>query len=254
MPAEPITRVFVGSELEPGETLSLPAEERRHVFKVLRGRTGDRIEVVDRRRRLLIAELLDGGETSIVEELTASQGPVGSVALCQAVPKGRNMDTVVEKATELGVARILPLFTERSVARPSGEGSKVDRWRRVAEAAARQSLQLRVPELCEPAVFLEVAASYEKESTGIVLHNGPGLPEIEDVISGLGPEAPLELFVGPEGGWSERELEVAERGGLRLAQLGPYRLRSETAGIVAVSRAEAGLRRARRSRTPPYNI
>ncbi|MBA2442037.1 MAG: 16S rRNA (uracil(1498)-N(3))-methyltransferase [Rubrobacter sp.] len=248
MPAEPTTRVFVGSEIELGETISLPAEERSHVFKVLRGRTGDRIEVVDRRQRLLVAELLDSGEASVVGELASAEEPAGSIALYQAVPKGRNMDTVVEKATELGVTRIIPLFTERSVARPSGEGGKVDRWRRVAEAASRQSLQLRVPELCEPAVFLEVAASYGAGSTGIVLHNGPGLPEVEDALSGLEPEAPLGLFVGPEGGWSERELEAVEGGGLRLAQLGPYRLRSETAGIVAVSRAETGLRRARKSR------
>jgi len=147
------------------------------------------------------------------------------------VPKGRHMDLVVEKATELGAGRVVPLATERGVVRLKEGDGKVRRWRRVAEAAARQSLRLRVPEVGEALPFSEAVC--EAGETGVLLHNEPNLPPLEGVV----PSSAVGLFVGPEGGWSEKELAMASKAGLCFASLGPYRLRSETAGIVAVARA-----------------
>lgn len=234
----PITRVFSDAVLAPGEAFRLPEEEAHHVHKVLRGRAGQRIEVVDAESRLFVAELSGGGEARLLEEMPAVEED-GGVILYQAVPKGRHMDLVVEKATELGVGCIVPLVTERGVVKLSREDAKVERWRRVARAAARQSLRLRVPEVAEVMLFEEAAR--EAGEAGVLLHNGTGLPPLEDVVSG----ETVGLFVGPEGGWGEGELEFAEGAGLRFASLGPFRLRSETAGMVSVARAGAVLERAR---------
>lgn len=222
----PITRIFVGSALEVGEEIELPQDEARHVFKVLRAREGEPVEVVDGRGHLFLAKIGGGREASVLRELPAA-GEV-DVVLYQAVPKGGRMDLVVEKATEVGASEIVPLLTEHGVVNPR-EG-KVGRWRRVAEAAARQSLRLRVPKVREPLPF--EAAVQEASGGGVVLHNADELPPVEDVVG-----RPVRLFVGPEGGWSAGELAFAEGNGLRLARLGPFRLRSETAGIVAVARA-----------------
>jgi 16S rRNA (uracil1498-N3)-methyltransferase len=219
----------VDSTLEAGDALRLPPREARHVLKVLRGRTGDALEVVDADRRLFLAELNEGGEASVLEALDAPDHEDLDLSLYQAVPKGGRMDLVVEKATEVGATRIVPLVTERGIVRP--RGGKVERWRRVAEAAARQSLRLIVPEVAEPLSFSEAVREVEG---GVLLHNAPDLEPLESVI-----RLPTSLFVGPEGGWSEDELREAEEAGLVLAQLGPYRLRSETAGMVAVARAAA---------------
>ncbi|MBA3423730.1 MAG: RsmE family RNA methyltransferase [Rubrobacteraceae bacterium] len=221
--------------MDSGATFDLPAEEAHHVSKVLRARSGDVFEVVDSGRRLFLAELRGGNEAAVLEELAVPDGNGARVILYQAVPKGRHMDLVVEKATEIGVDLIIPLVTDRGVVRLDGGAGKVARWRRVAEAAARQSLRLRVPEVGEPVSFSEAVS--ETDEGGILLHNGDGLPRLEDVA---GPEE-ASLFVGPEGGWSEPELSLAEESGLALARLGPYRLRSETAGVVAVARARAAL-------------
>jgi 16S rRNA (uracil1498-N3)-methyltransferase len=142
------------------------------------------------------------------------------------------MDLVVEKATEVGATSIVPLLTERGVVNPR-EG-KVNRWRRVAEAAARQSLRLGVPEVSEPVPFADAVA--RAGGTGVLLHNGPDIPPVETVVG-----SPAGLFVGPEGGWSEDELRIAGEAGIVSGGLGPYRLRSETAGIVVVARAFAAL-------------
>jgi 16S rRNA (uracil1498-N3)-methyltransferase len=234
-----ITRLFHSSRLEVGDVLRLSEEEGHHVHKVLRGRSGDRVEVVDGAGRLFVAGLLGGYEATVLEERPTFEDEEGEVVLYQAVPKGRHMDLVVEKATELGVRRIVPLSTERGVVRLSENDAKVRRWRRVAEAAARQSLQLRIPEVAEIVSFTD--AMREAGETGVVLHNGVDLPHLEDVVSG----STVNLFVGPEGGWSDEELTKSVEAGLSIALLGPYRLRSETAGIVTVARACALVARAR---------
>ena len=213
--------------------MRLSHEERYHVYKVLRGRGGDRIEIVDSAGTLFVAELAGGGEAKVLEERFVSGNLEGEITLYQAVPKGRHMDLVVEKTTELGVGRIVPLMTERGLVKLSEGDGKVRRWRRVVAAAARQSLQLRVPEVTEAVSFLKVA--YEEGERGVLLHNEAGLPPLEDRVA----RGEVSLFVGPEGGFSEGELEVARAAGLSLASLGSYRLRSETAGIVAVARASA---------------
>ncbi len=217
---------------EPGGVLELPADEAHHVLKVLRGRTGDKVEAVDGTGRLFTAELRGGGEAVGLEELAALDGVEAEISLYQAVPKGGRMDLVGEKATEVGATNIVPLLTERGVVNPR-EG-KVGRWRRVAEAAARQSLRLRVPEVAEPVGFLDAVTRVGE--AGVLLHNAPDLRPVEAVV-----ESPANLLVGPEGGWSEGELRLAQRAGIAFCGLGPYRLRSETAGIVAVARALATL-------------
>jgi 16S rRNA (uracil1498-N3)-methyltransferase len=212
--------------------LKLPPDETNHVHNVLRGRNGDFIEVVDGEGRLFTARLRGGGEADVVEMLVAPDEAGVEITLYQAVPKGGRMDLVVEKVTEIGATRIVPLLAERGVVSPR-EG-KVGRWRRVAEAAARQALRFSVPEVAEPVRF-EDAASEVGES-GVLLHNAPDLQPVEAVVG-----SPVSLFVGPEGGWSKDELLLAEDAGITFRSLGPYRLRSETAGIIAVARTLAAL-------------
>jgi 16S rRNA (uracil1498-N3)-methyltransferase len=212
--------------------LELPPDETNHVHNVLRGKNGDLIEVVDGEGRLFAARLRSGGGASVVEELEAPGETRLEISLYQGVPKGGRMDLVVEKATEVGATRIVPLLAERGVVSPR-EG-KIGRWRRVAEAAARQSLRLSVPEVAEPVRFADAVS--EVGETGVLLHNSPDLQPVEAVVG-----APASLFVGPEGGWSGDELRLAEDAGIAFGGLGPYRLRSETAGIVAVTRTMAAL-------------
>ena len=222
----------MGHALEAGGALELPEGEADHVLRVLRGREWDLVEVVDGAGRLFVAELRGGRRADVVEELALAGAEDVEISLYQAIPKGGRMDFVVEKATEVGVSTIVPVVAERSVVNPR-EG-KIGRWRRVVEAAARQSLRLRVPEVREPVPFER--AVREVGEAGVLLHNAPGLDVVEAVVG-----SPAGLFVGPEGGWGAGELRLAEEVGLTFAQLGPYRLRSETAGVVAVARAQAAL-------------
>ncbi len=231
-----ITRIFVDVNLEEENVLTLPEDEAHHIQKVLRAKRGDVLEVVDDSGSLFVVEMQDGREAAILKKLQGPGKGRAEVTLYQAVPKGKHMDLVVEKATEIGASVIVPLVAENSVVRPEGEG-KVERWRRLAHSAARQSLQLRVPQVTEPVRFEK--ALREAGEEGVLLHNEPDLPPLEEVVAW--PAA--RLFVGPEGGWSGAEVDLARGSGFSVAQLGQYRLRSETAGIVAVARAIAALER-----------
>lgn len=211
----------------------MPEGEAHHVLKVLRGRTSDTFEVVDPNGRLFQAELLGRGEAVVLDQVRVDPPSRSQITLYQAVPKGKHMDLVVEKATELGVDLIVPVVSEHGVVN-AGDAGKVERWRRISQSAARQSLQLRVPRVLEPLEFADAVAAAKG---AILLHNDPGLAHVERCVDDL----EVSLFVGPEGGWSEGEIKLAGEVGLRMAQLGPYRLRSETAGIVAVARAQAAL-------------
>ncbi|MGB3682782.1 MAG: RsmE family RNA methyltransferase [Rubrobacteraceae bacterium] len=219
--------------MDEGVSFDLPHDEAHHVRNVLRGAAGDTFEAVDSTQRLFTARLEEGRGATVLAEGNTKEDTT-NLRLYQAIPKGKHMDLVVEKATELGVAAIVPLITEHGVVKPS-DAKKVDRWRRIAEAAARQSLQLRIPEVREPISFPEAARG--EGPGGVMLHNEVGLSDLEECVQG----SSAGLFVGPEGGWSEGELDLAGQCGISLAQLGPYRLRSETAGIVAVARSRAAM-------------
>lgn len=193
---------------------------------------GDTFEVVGGDGRVFLAELAGNGEAFVVEEIVSEGGDTFEVVLFQAVPKGKRMDLVVEKAAELGAAKIVPLITDRSVVK-AGEGNKLERWRRIAESAARQSLRRVVPEVAAPTAFRE---ALEGAEGAVILHNEAELSSLEEVVS-----SPASLFVGPEGGWSDGEMGFAKERGASFARIGPHRLRSETAGIAAVARAGAAL-------------
>ena len=161
----------------------------------------------------------------LTEAATARALP--PLTVCCAVPKGQRADWLAEKLGELGVTTWVPLLTERGIVEPGG--NKVERWRRLAESAARQSRSPTVLEVVAPA---KVAAVLNDIGPGVVLTT-------ERPAGGL--VAASVLYVGPEGGWSERELAGVRRGGgCGFASLGETVLRVETAAIVAAGVVRLG--------------
>ena len=137
-----------------------------------------------------------------MEELAAPDGAGAGDYALQAVPKGGRMDLLVEKATEVGATRIVPVLAERGVVNP--RGGKVGRWRRVAEAAARQALRLGVP--MWPSPYDSRTPSWRWKGTGILLHNAPALRPVEAVVG-----VPASLFVGRRAGGARASCDSLRR-------------------------------------------
>lgn len=236
--AEP--RIHLPGPLATGATLSLPEPAFRHVVQVLRMRTGEALILFDGGGGEYEARLEAVGKREAQVRVGAfrdvnRESPL-RVTLAQAVSKGERMDYTIQKAVELGVSEIVPLLSERSVVKLDAErwDKKLEHWRGIAASACEQSGRTQVP-LVRPVA--ELPRWLHEPSAGLRLVLAPGaggaLPDQ------LPPAAPVVLLVGPEGGFSEAELDLARRQGCRPLQLGPRTLRTETAGLAALAVLQA---------------
>lgn len=228
--------------------LALSSEEGAHVARVLRMRAGDAVRLMAAGQlfEASVEAIRDGAVTLRVgAELPSPECPV-RVTLVQGLPKLDKLEWIVQKATELGVWDVLPLEMERSVARLDGrEAQKRERLARIALEAAKQSSRARVPAVRLPCRFAEGLSSLAAGSYDAVLvaWELEGALKLSEALRALLAETPapraVALVVGPEGGITEGEIERLTAVGGRCVTLGKRILRTETAGLCALSVAMA---------------
>lgn len=216
------------------DTLVLRGEEAHHLARVRRHRQGEVVEVVDGvggwyQVRL---ESLDRDEVraQILEHQQERGESQVRLTLAAALVKGQRFDFLVEKATELGVAALVPLLTERGVVRPGSE-HKPARWQHLARAALKQCGRSRLPLIAAPAALGAVVGAGVEEGQLVLLAAPTGGDELRDCLVGCSAGRVI-LAVGPEGGFSPDEVAAARRQGARVFSWGNRVLRSETAGMV----------------------
>jgi len=220
------------AQLAGAKRVKLTPAQSRHLLAVLRLPAGSPLEVFDGVGGRFEATLL-GEELEIRASLPADTRPV-DVVLVQALVKGEKMDLVVQKATELGAARIVPLASERAVVRlPAERGAaRVERWRRIAQEAARQCGRADVPRIDASGGWEAVFAIASEDRRSLLLD--PDERELQLGAAARGVSR-LLLVVGPEGGFSPAEIAAAEENGLVRVSLGRLVLRTETAGLAALA-------------------
>ncbi|GIW42137.1 MAG: ribosomal RNA small subunit methyltransferase E [Candidatus Binatia bacterium] len=230
-----LPRFFFDPSDRRGDRVVLRGEEFSHV-RARRVRRGDTVALLDGSGKEYEGRVQDIGRKEAVVEIVGVEEPPRETALrivlVQAVLAPPRVDLLVEKATELGVAEIRLFTSERTVVAPSK--ARLQRWRRIAREAAKQSGRLLVPTVGEPLPYEEVLERTARETPArFLLH-----PEGDPFSPEPPPGADLAFFVGPEGGFTSGEVRRAREAGLRVVRLGPRRLRAETAAIVAVALAE----------------
>jgi 16S rRNA (uracil1498-N3)-methyltransferase len=233
-----LTRVFVDTPLAAGTSVELTGDAGNHVTRVLRLREGDALTLFDGRGgeyAARVAQMQRGGvRVAVGEHSTIERESPLELTLLQSIARGERMDLVVQKATELGVTRIVALETERSVVRLDAKQAerKVAHWRAVAIAACEQCGRNRVPTV-EGADY---PAALRREATLKLLLE----PTAAQPISRPGAEVrSITLLVGPEGGFTDTESELARRAGFEPRHMGPRVLRTETAAIAALAALQA---------------
>lgn len=213
-------------ELPTTGVVTLEGGEAHHAKDVLRLTPGAQAELFDGRGLIVAVSIVEVRRHELVCEISASHcepEPAPRITLATAVPKGERFDWLVEKATELGVARLIPLQTERSTVDP--RDSKLTRLRQTVIAACKQSRRAHQMELAGVMTWPKVLAAYGSEL--IVAH--PGGRPLAALNCSLGGE--MIFAVGPEGGFSPGEIAVAEATQCRLVGLGQQLLRIETSAI-----------------------
>jgi len=231
-----LTRVWIDAALAAGEIMELPAEAGSHVAKVLRARSGDGLVVFNGDGREFSGEIASVRGARVTVSIGQAQfvdreSPL-AVALVQCIPRGDRMDFIVQKATELGVARIVPVLSRRSVVRLDARQSaaKAEHWRAVAVAACEQCGRNRLPVVEAPRALLDHLGTPPLAGLRFVLD-----PEAAGRGSVEGVESGAEIAIGPEGGFTPEELEAFRIAGFRSVRLGPRVLRTETAALAALT-------------------
>jgi 16S rRNA (uracil1498-N3)-methyltransferase len=234
-----LVRLFVDAPLQPGSELPLPEGAARHALRVLRMKAGHQVMLFNGDGQQYPARLTTDNPRAPRVRVEGVESPVVEsrlrVTLLQAFARGEKMDWIIQKATELGVARIVPVVSERSEVRlDAARGDKRrDHWRAVAIAACEQSRRNLVPEVSVPMTLAAYPAAHADGEPGDrwMLHPGAAIG-VHDLAPSRGS---IVLAVGPEGGFGERDVSVLHEAGFREFALGPRILRTETAGIAALA-------------------
>ena len=225
---------FVTPEDVHGDTLALVGAEAHHAARVLRVRPGERISVADGTGRVMEAVVSNVGETvdADVREFYQVDRTSPDIVLVQGIAKGDKVDAVVQKAVEVGVARITPVVCERTVVRwdERRRAKAVERWREIARAAAKQCRSAWMTAIDDVAQGLDAV---ETAGSVVALDAGAG-QRLREVLPPQAPGA-VTLVIGPEGGLSPAEIAWLTATGHRVATLGPRILRTETAGPMAAA-------------------
>lgn len=228
------------------DRLALEGDEAHHCRDVLRIETGVRVVAFNGRGHEATAEVAtiakDRVELRLLQHLKTPPFSC-EITLGQAVPKGKNMELIVEKATELGATAIVPLLSERTVVQidSADAGRKREKWQRVAIEAAKQCGQNWVPEVAAPLemkAFFDAAAPFD---LALIASLQSGARHLKQILAELQqPSAPNNLrrvlvLIGPEGDFTPAEINLAKSAGCRPITLGPIILRTETAALYCLS-------------------
>jgi len=242
-------RFFLPADAIEGGAATLKGREWRHGRTVLRVGQKDRLTLFDGAGTEYLAEIVElqphAARVRILQK-TVTPRPPYDITLAQALPKSKAMDYIVQKATELGVRQIMPVFSERSVVRlePAAAASRVRRWREIAMDAAKQCGLNWLPEITLPKTMTEVAGLH---ATCPLAFIGSLQPEARPLWSHLRDHATAGakclLMIGPEGDFTPAEMATARSAGFLPLSLGPLVLRCDTAAVCAISTLSYELRR-----------
>ena len=235
-----LTRSYIALPLAPGTEIALPEDIAGHLVRVLRLQPGDACVLFngdghDYEARLVAAGKREARATILAARPVANESPL-RITLLQGIARGEKMDWILQKATELGVARIVPVDSEHSEVKLDATRAekRLAHWRAVVVAACEQSGRAVVPEVLAPRPLAQGAV--QRDGRGFVLD-----PVAAHTLASLqgNPLGACTLAIGPEGGWSPRDHEQLLAAGYEGLRLGPRVLRTETAGIAAISALQA---------------
>lgn len=232
---------FISEDNIKDDSGRIKGSDLHHLKNVLRMERGDKLFAITTSGKFeaIITDITETyAEIRLIQLIEPKVEPKHRINLLQAIPKGKKFDLIIEKATELGVSKIYPLFTSRVdiTINPSKESNKLERWRRKAFEASKQCRRLKIPDINEPIQFDEIFDLTDKlkDATKIIFWELEEENSLTTLFSNIYPSSEIFLLVGPEGGFSIKEVEEAIKHNFIKCSLGKWILRTETAGPFAV--------------------
>ncbi len=239
-------RFYVDNLSELNKSVTIEGEDVNHIKNVLRLTVGDSITVSDGSSRdyeCVIASISDVVTADIVDIHDCNAELPVKLRLFQGVPKADKFELIIQKAVELGAAEIIPVMMERTVVKldDKKQDKKLERYRKIAEAAAKQSRRGIIPEVSSYISFknavktLTEADDKVKRLILVPYESAEGMDYARNIIASAGEYDEIDIFIGPEGGFADSEIELAKQNGASIISLGNRILRTETAGLAILS-------------------
>ena len=223
------------------EFITITGSDVNHIKNVLRMKPGEKIRVSNQQGKDYYCEILELGDDFVQADILDSEAAgteLGAkIFLFQALPKGDRMETVIQKAVELGVYEIIPVAMKNCVVKLDAKkvAAKTARWQGIAESAAKQSKRSLIPKVTEPMSYKEAVAYAEMLDQKLVPYeNERGMAATKEAVEAIRPGESIGIFIGPEGGFAPEEIE-AVKGEMKLISLGSRILRTETAGFTTLA-------------------
>jgi len=234
------TRIYTRQALASNTRLELGEDSARHIVRVLRMRKGDQISLFNGNGGEYTAELLQLNKSSVTLQIGSFHNhnieSCLDIELVQAISRGERMDITIQKAVELGVNRIQPLFTSRCNVKLTGDrlDKKLAHWQKIAISACEQSGRNSVPEVRQPLDIMQWLGQLDDPVNGLILD-----PCSEKSCRDISDMKEVSLLVGPEGGLTDSEISAATAQGFTAVRLGPRVLRTETAALAIIATVQA---------------
>lgn len=227
---------------EEAHQIHITGSDVNHISNVLRMKTGEELWISDGSKYEYRCTIESFEPDEALLHIVYSQEPEYElpcrIYLFQGLPKADKMELIIQKAVELGAYEIIPVETKRCVVKLDGKKSakKTARWQQIAESAAKQSKRMLIPNVHEVLTFREALKYAESMDVRLVPYElARGMQETKEILSGIEPGQSVGIFIGPEGGFEEKEIEAAIEGGAKPITLGRRILRTETAGLAILS-------------------
>lgn len=234
-------KFFINKENILGNKLHITGDDVNHIYKVLRLNNGDIIVASNGEGREYASKIMEITKQAVVceiiEEFDNLSEPPIKITLFQGLPKAQKMEFIIQKGVEIGVCRIQPVITQRVIVKTEGKdiSNKLERWRRISEEASKQSNRGVIPEIIEPISFdlaIEKIKNFDLAIIPYEKEKGNGLKRV--LLENLNAKD-IGVFIGPEGGFDESEIDKCIANSVIPVTLGPRILRTETAGIAVSS-------------------
>ena len=233
-------RFFVSLNQIDGQSITISGDDARHLKTVLRYRIDDELTVCDGRGtdyQCKITGFEGGGvQLAVASQEVCQAEPNTKIVLYQGLPKADKMEMIIQKCTEIGIMRIVPVATKHAVMKLDGkESKKIERWQKIAESAAKQSGRGFIPTVGPNALSFRQAIDEARVLSGAVIpYEKEAERGLKQFVSGFTGNT-IGVFIGPEGGFSEDEIDEAKKAGVVPITLGKRILRTETAGLVSIA-------------------
>ena len=227
---------------EEAHQIHITGSDVNHISNVLRMKMGEELWISDGSKYEYRCTIESLEPDEVLLHIVYSQEPEYElpcrIYLFQGLPKADKMELIIQKAVELGAYEIIPVETKRCVVKLDGKKSakKTARWQQIAESAAKQSKRMLIPNVHEVLTFREALKYAESMDVRLVPYElARGMQETKEILAGIEPGQSVGIFIGPEGGFEEKEIEAAIEGGAKPITLGRRILRTETAGLAILS-------------------